>query len=251
MNKDIAFSFNKNIELVDKYRYYYSHEKRVSLLEKLKLAKMVDNGLKKYDKSLWARVQQESEELVKPPEYDRSDNLFFAIFFSYLLFVMVFATFARVYFFPGAAFIGFIFVVGMLILLVALVFKIAVPKWKWSFRKIFKLRNLVQELINDAIEFFREEGLDPVEYPLTLRFKDYNGLKLVKEKRKLLVKEYVFCLDLNVTNTSDFIEEDISEEKVHSAALRFFIKALILGALFIVVVFSLVILSHRFGILKL
>lgn len=250
MNKDIASSFNKNIELVDKYRYYYSHEKRVSLFEKLKLAKMVDNRLKKYDKSLWARVQQESEELVESPEYDRSDNLFFAGFFSYLLFYMVFATCARVYF-PKTVDIVFILFVGLFILFVAFVFKIAVPKWKWSFRKIFKLRNLVQELINDAIEFFREEGLDPENYPLALNFNDYNGLKQIKEEKKVLSKNYIFYLDLNVTNTSKFIEEEISEEKVHRAALRFFIKALIMGALFIVVIFSLVILLHRYGILKL
>jgi hypothetical protein len=131
------------------------------------------------------------------------------------------------------------------------VFKIAVPRWKWSFRKIFKLRNLVQELINDAIEFFREGGLNPENYPLALNFNDYNGLKQIKEEKKLLSKNYIFYLNLNVINTSKFIEEEISEEKVHSAALRFFIKALILGALFIVVIFSLVILLHRFGILKL
>ncbi len=251
MNKDIVSSFNNNIELVDRYRYCYSHEKRVSLLEKLKLAKMVDNRLKKYDKSLWARVQKESEELVKSPKYGRSDNLFFAVFISYLLCVMVFATFARIYFFPGAILIGFISILGFLIFLLALVFKIAVPRWKWSFRKIFKLKNLVQELINDAIEFFREGGLDPENYPLVLNFNDYNGLKQIKEEKKLLSKNYIFYLDLSVTNTSKFIEEEISEEKVHSAALRFFIKALILGALLIVVIFSMVILLHRFGILKL
>lgn len=197
MNKDIASSLNKNIELVDKYRYYYSHEKRVSLLEKLKLAKMVDNGLKKYDKSLWARVQQESEELVKPPEYDRSDNLFFAVLLSYLLFGMVFATFARVYFFPGAALIGFIFILGSLIFLLALVFKIAIPKWKWTFRKIFKLKNLVQELINDAIKFLREESLNPEDYPLTLNFNDYNGLKQIREEKKLLSKNHISYLDFD------------------------------------------------------
>jgi hypothetical protein len=110
---------------------------------------------------------------------------------------------------------------------------------------------LVQELINDLIEFFREEGLNPEDYPLALNFNDYSGLKQIKEEKKLLNRNYIFNLDLSVTNTSDFIEKDISEEKVHSAALRFFIKALILGALFIVVVFSLVIFSHRIGILKL
>jgi len=42
---------------------------------------------------------------------------------------------------------------------------------------------LVQELINDAIEFFREECLDPEDYPLTLNFNDYNGLKQIKEEK--------------------------------------------------------------------
>jgi len=252
MNNDIAYSFNKNIELMDKYRYYYSNMNRVSLLERQKLSKMVDNNLREYDRVLWARVQGESEELVKSPKQSESNNNYFlAVFFTYLLLGYIFVTFARVYFFPGAVFVGFMFTLGLLIFLLAVVFKIAVPRWKWSFRKIFKLKNLVQELINDAIEFFREECLDPEDYPLTLNFNDYNGLKQIKEEKKLLSRNYVFNLDLNVTNTSEFIEKDISEEKVHSAALRFFIKALILGALFIVVVFSLVILLHRFGILKL
>ncbi|OPY24256.1 MAG: hypothetical protein A4E26_00416 [Methanobacterium sp. PtaU1.Bin097] len=251
MKKDIVHSFVKNIELMDRYRYYYSNMNRVSFFERQKLSKMVDNNLREYDRFLWARVQGESEEIVTPKQSESNNNYFFAAFISYLLCVMVFATFARVYFFQGAVFIGFISILGFLILLVALVFKIAVPRWKWSFRKIFKLRNLVQELINDAIEFFREGGLDPENYPLALNFNDYNGLKQIKEEKKLLSKNYIFYLNLNVINTSKFIEEEISEEKVHSAALRFFIKALILGALFIVVIFSLVILLHRFGILKL
>jgi hypothetical protein len=252
MKKDVVHSFIKNIELMDKYRYYYSNMNRVSLFERQNLSKMVDSNLREYDRVLWARVQGESEEIVKSPKQSESNNNYFlAVFFIYLLLGYIFVTFARVYFFPGAVFVGFIFILGLFIFLLAVVFKIAVPRWKWSFRKIFKLRNLVQELINDLIEFFREEGLNPEDYPLALNFNDYSGLKQIKEEKKLLNRNYIFNLDLSVTNTSDFIEKDISEEKVHSAALRFFIKALILGALFIVVVFSLVIFSHRIGILKL
>jgi len=100
MNNDIAYSFNKNIELMDKYRYYYSNMNRVSLLERQKLSKMVDNNLREYDRVLWARVQGESEELVKSPKQSESNNNYFlAVFFTYLLLGYIFVTFARVYFF--------------------------------------------------------------------------------------------------------------------------------------------------------
>jgi len=184
MNNDIAYSFNKNIELMDKYRYYYSNMNRVSLLERQKLSKMVDNNLREYDRVLWARVQGESEELVKSPKQSESNNNYFLVsFFTLFTIGLYICHLCSGIFFPGAVFVGFMFTLGLLIFLLAVVFKIAVPRWKWSFRKIFKLKNLVQELINDAIEFFREECLDPEDYPLTLNFNDYNGLKQIKEEK--------------------------------------------------------------------
>ncbi len=59
---------------------------RVSLFERQKLSKMVDNNLREYDRFLWARVQGESEEIVKSPKQSESNNnYFFAAFISYLL----------------------------------------------------------------------------------------------------------------------------------------------------------------------
>jgi len=90
--------------------------------------------------------------------------------------------------------------------------------------KSYQQKSLVQELIYEAINFFKKENVDPTDYQLKLKFNDYCGLKLIKMKRNLLSKDYFFYLDLDAVNVPKFIENEISEQEMYREAVISFIR---------------------------
>lgn len=88
MKEDIAYSFNENIQVVDAFRYHRrTYSGSLGYVERLRLAKMVDNGLEKYDQSLWNQIQKESEEIVEPLKFAESNkliNFYSTVFLSML-----------------------------------------------------------------------------------------------------------------------------------------------------------------------
>jgi len=241
MKKDISYSFSKNIEVVDKFRFYrwtYSFRPSAGIVEQLRLAKMVDKELGKYDRSLWGKVQRESEEIGKPIISAMSNSyndLYFYIFIVYALFGGLFVAFSRVYFFPETMSVIFIFLVGLFILFMLMIFKVVLPRSKMSIQKSFVQKKLAQELINSAIEFFKSENVDPEKYPLKLKFNDYTRLMYVKKKKYM--KEYSAYLNLEEnTPVQTPSEEEIND--ISSKPTSIFI----IGTLIIVAVLMLLII---------
>lgn len=59
------------------------------------------------------------------------------------------------------------------------------------------LKDLAQFVISDLVNYFKENNLDPKQYPLRLRHNDYEGLIYVKEEKRFLIgKEYIAYLNL-------------------------------------------------------
>lgn len=242
MKKDIASSFNKNIEIIDRFRYYrrtYAFRPSAGLFEQLRLAKMVDNKLGKYDRSLWKWVQKESEEIGKPIELVKSDknyNFLFYIFFAFMFCTVGAATFLRVYSPSEAMNVLIISFVGLFLLFPAIIFKIVLPRSKRSIQRSFEQKELVQELVNSAVEFFKKEDIDPGEYPLKLKFNDYCGLSYVGKSR--LRKEYSAYLDLEASIPLQSTEEDV--DKISSRTNFVFIVGIVIIAVVTVFIMFMV-----------
>jgi hypothetical protein len=222
MNKDVVYSFQESIEAVDKGRdKCLSHDDywinitfpgRVPLLMSEWISMEDIDNLKEYDGLLWQRVHKELEPLMDPsgictpPTCLFYFTLLFGIFFWFILGILV----GRSYLWP----FGFIDYGVKLILVL--------PWWVsfiilaclagvfvfllWSIRnrvrkcdrrlaeKSDELKELVQDLIEGALGLFKEENMDPEEYPLRLKFNDYYGLEYVKEEKDL--EKYIAYLDV-------------------------------------------------------
>jgi hypothetical protein len=194
MKKDIAYSFCKNIELIDRYRNYhvfyaFFRYSRVGLFQRMELAKLVTRGIEEYDVDLWRKVQKEAEEIAKIPKFPKKENNILII----SIFSMVLVVMAAVFHFY--ILLPFIFVIIFIIYL--LVFKIIVSRARKSIQKSYTQKALIQDLITSAIAFFKKENINPEEYPLRLKYRDYVGLNYIKEEEKYIIKKgYIAHLDL-------------------------------------------------------
>lgn len=255
MAEDITSSFRKNIETMDYYRSYHKKWKSTrysgwgSLERQLWLAKMCDGNIRKYDMSLWKKVQKECREMGETPPIPKKERFYLLSLLTTILltvfFFFAFMMFRLILF----AILSFPTIIVSTILAL-LVIKEGLSLSRKAIQKSYEQKNLTQELIDNAIDFFRKEKINPEEYPLRLRFNDYKRLKYVKEVRKFLIrKEYIAYLDLNVPNIPK-VEEEISEEEISREAVRSFILTSIFLTIALLLMVVVMILLHRHGILK-
>jgi hypothetical protein len=218
---DIAYSFCKNIELMDRYRNYHkvnalTRYSNAGFFQKLKLAKMIDRRMEKYDIDLWRKVQKEGEEMGELPEAPKKENIVLSIWiFSMALFA--FAAGFRVY-------ILLLFLISIVVIILSILLaKIVWSRAKRSIQKSKVQKVLVQELIIAALDFFKKENINPEEYPLRLKYTDYGGLDYLEKRKYFVRKEYLAHLNLNLDpGPIPFIkEEKISFISTHSIILIF------------------------------
>lgn len=228
MSKYIAFSFCKNIETIDFYRFYHKRWKstrysQFGYINRLNFVKMCDGDIKKYDVSLWKRVHEECKEMGVIPPISKKDRLYS----SSLLVTILLAFFFLI------AFIIFHLVIfavlSLPLVVISVIFGLLILNegmhlGQKAIAKSYQQKSLVQELIYEAINFFKKENVDPTDYQLKLKFNDYCGLKLIKMKRNLLSKDYFFYLDLDAVNVPKFIENEISEQEMYREAVISFIR---------------------------
>lgn len=220
----ISYSFQEAIEVIDNGRQKcISHQDywlnlffpgKIPLLG-TEWTEFIDiDGIKDYDFSLWQKVRDEVELLkdpygmCKPPTRLFYTAMLFGIFYWWILGNWA----GKLYLWPfgsikyGRGLVSYVsfeasvflvvfpaIVLGVLILLIRKKVKVCDQILA---KKSYELENLVQELIDNALEFFKKENIDPREYPLRLRFNDYKGLKYVKEERNLEDHEYIAYLVL-------------------------------------------------------
>ncbi|MDI3549428.1 MAG: hypothetical protein PWQ15_530 [Methanobacterium sp.] len=172
---------------------------------------------------LWKRVQEECREMGVIPFISKKDRLYnLCLLVTILLAVFFFIAFLMSYSIIFAA-IAFPLVV-ISVILGLLILNEGMHLGQKAIAKSYQQKNLVQELIYEAIHFFKEEGLDPGDYQLKLKFNDYKGLKLIKVKKSFLSKDYFFYLDLDAVNVPKFIENEISDEEMYREAIISFVR---------------------------
>jgi hypothetical protein len=228
MNDDIAYSFCKNIETIDFYRFYHKRWKstrysQFGYINRLNFVKMCDGDIKNYDVSLWKRVKEECREIGVTPPISKKDRLYnlsllvtlFLAIFLLIAFIISHSIIFAVLSFP---------LMVISVILGLLILNEGMHLGQKAIAKSYQQKNLVQELIYEGINFFKKEGVDPADYQLKLKFNDYHGLKLIKVKRNLLSKDYFFYLDLDAVNVPKFIENEISEQEMYREAIISFVR---------------------------
>lgn len=225
---DITSSFCKNIETIDYYRFDHKRWKstrytQIGYINRLNLAKLCDGNIKKYDVSLWKRVQEECREMGVIPPISKKDRLYnLCLLVTVLLAFFFLIAFLMSYSIIFALLLFLLTVIT--IILGLLVLNEGMHLGQKAIAKSYQQESLVQELIYEAIHFFKEEGVDPTDFQLKLKFNDYYGLKLIKVKRNLLSKDYSFYLDLDAVNVPKFIENEISDGEMYREAVISFIR---------------------------
>jgi hypothetical protein len=146
MKDDIVYSFCKNIEVMDKYRYLHKENAFIrytsrSFLERMNLAKMVDGRLENYDKDLWMKVQKEHEQIVESLGHSRKDKIF--IFISVIGFLMSGVLIFMMLFYRILIFLLLLGIVLIVTLTISL--KIIFSRAQKSIQKSYEQKDLVQD----------------------------------------------------------------------------------------------------------